>query len=121
VRGDGRDLIERVTDASLSVVYVLFPDPWPKTRHWKRRLVEPGFVAQCARVLKPGGLLRVATDVRSYLDWTLMHVRANPNFTWTARRPADWREAPSDHVPTRYEQKNIGDCAPVYLDFRRQP
>jgi tRNA (guanine-N7-)-methyltransferase len=118
-RGDGRDVIERVTDASLSVVYVLFPDPWPKTRHWKRRLVEPGFVAECARVLAPGGLLRVATDVRSYVDWTLMHVRANERFAWTARRPADWREPPADHVRTRYESKNIGDCAPVYLEFRR--
>jgi tRNA (guanine-N7-)-methyltransferase len=119
VRGDGRELIERMTDASLTVVYVLFPDPWPKTRHWKRRLVEPGFVAQCARVLKPGGLLRVATDVRSYVDWTLMHVRASRAFVWTARHPADWRNPPGDHVPTRYERKNIGDCTPVYLDFER--
>jgi tRNA (guanine-N7-)-methyltransferase len=118
-QGDGRDVIERVTDASLSTLYVLFPDPWPKRRHWKRRLVQPEFVAQCARVLAPGGLLRVATDVKSYVDWTLFHVRASPAFQWTARRPADWRTAPADHVPTRYEQKNIGDCPPVYLDFRR--
>jgi tRNA (guanine-N7-)-methyltransferase len=98
---------------------VLFPDPWPKTRHFKRRIVQPAFVADCARVLKSDGLLRVATDVKSYVDWTLMHVRANPAFAWTARRPADWREPPADHVRTRYETKNIGDCPPVYLDFRR--
>jgi tRNA (guanine-N7-)-methyltransferase len=119
-QGDGRDVIERIADGSLSAVYVLFPDPWPKTRHWKRRIVEPGFVAECARVLKPGGLLRVATDVKSYVDWTLMHVRANPAFTWTARRPADWRAPPADHVTTRYEAKNIGDCPPTFLDFRRR-
>lgn len=118
-QGDGREVIERIADGSLAVVYVLFPDPWPKTRHWKRRIVQPGFVAECARVLKPGGLLRVATDVKSYVDWTLMHVRANPAFEWTARRPADWRTPPADHVTTRYEAKNIGDCAPVFLDFRK--
>jgi tRNA (guanine-N7-)-methyltransferase len=117
--GDGRDVIEYIPDASLSVVYVLFPDPWPKTRHHKRRLIQSGFVAECARVLKPGGLLRVATDVKSYVDWTLFHVRANPAFAWQARRPADWREPPADHVTTRYETKNIGDCPPVYLNFRK--
>jgi tRNA (guanine-N7-)-methyltransferase len=117
-QGDGRDAIERIADASLSTVYVLFPDPWPKKRHWKRRLVEPGFVRDCARVLKPDGLLRVATDVRSYVDWTLTQVRAHPAFAWTARRPADWRAPPADHVRTRYESKNMGDCPPVFLDFR---
>jgi tRNA (guanine-N7-)-methyltransferase len=119
-QGDGREVIERIANGSLSTVYVLFPDPWPKRRHWKRRLIEPGFVAECARVLAPGGLLRVATDVRSYVDWTLVHVRADPSFAWTARRPADWRAPPPDHVRTRYESKNIGDCPPVYLDFRRR-
>lgn len=118
-QGDGRDVIERITDGSLAAVYVLFPDPWPKKRHWKRRLIQPDVVAQCARVLKPGGLFRVATDVKSYVDWTLMHVRADPGFAWAARRPADWRTPPTDHIRTRYESKNIGDCAPTFLDFRR--
>ena len=118
--GDGRDVIERIPDGSLSVVYALFPDPWPKTRHYKRRLIQPDFVAECARVLKPGGLLRVATDVKAYVDWTLVHVRANPAFVWTARRPADWRAPPADHVTTRYESKNIGDCPPVFLNFKRR-
>lgn len=118
-RGDGRDVIERIAEASLDAVYVLFPDPWPKTRHAKRRIIQPAFVAEAARVLKPGGRLRVATDVKTYVAWTLLHVRANPAFAWTARRAADWREPPADHVRTRYETKNIGDCPPTYLDFVR--
>lgn len=119
-RGDGWFVLERIADASLTTVYVLFPDPWPKNRHAKRRLVQEDFVAQCARVLKPGGRLRVATDVKRYVDWTLLQVRANSAFEWTARRPTDWRTPPADHVATRYQTKNIGDCRPVFLDFRRR-
>ncbi len=118
-QGDGRDLLERLAPGSLAMIYVLFPDPWPKTRHHKRRLIQADTVALMARALVPGGRLRVATDVRSYVDWTLRHVRADPAFSWTARRPADWREPPRDHVRTRYETKNIGDCPPTYLDFVR--
>jgi len=119
-RGDGRDVIERLGEASVDDIYVLFPDPWPKSRHHKRRLIQPRFVSEMARALKPGGRLRIATDVKSYVDWTLFHVRQNAAFTWTARRSADWRTAPGDHVPTRYEAKNIGDCPPTYLDFLRR-
>jgi len=119
-RGDGRDIIERAPDASLDEIYVLFPDPWPKPRHWKRRIVEPGFIDQAARTLKPGGRLRVATDVKSYLDWTLFHVRQNAAFAWSARGAADWRSPPADHVSTRYETKNIGNCPPTFLNFVRE-
>ncbi len=118
-QGDGRDVLERLPAASLEMAYILFPDPWPKTRHHKRRIIQPDTVAELARVIAPGGRLRVATDVRSYVDWTLRHVRAHLAFRWMARRPADWRTPPADHVRTRYETKNIGDCPPVYLDFAR--
>ncbi|MCG8443555.1 MAG: tRNA (guanosine(46)-N7)-methyltransferase TrmB [Caulobacterales bacterium] len=117
--GDARDVLDRLAPAALSTVYLLFPDPWPKRRHWKRRFLQPGGVEALARVLRPGGRLRVATDVKSYVAWTLEQVRAHPAFAWTARRPADWRDPPAGHVTTRYEAKNIGDCAPVYLDFDR--
>lgn len=118
--GDGRDLLERIAAASLEAVYVLFPDPWPKTRHHKRRFIQTDTVAELARILAPGGVLRVATDVKSYVDWALFHVRANQCFTWTARAPSDWRDPPADHVTTRYETKNLGDCPPVFLDFSRR-
>lgn len=119
LRGDARDLVERIPDAALDRVYVLFPDPWPKTRHWKRRIVQPAFVAELARVLKPGGLLRFATDVSSYQDWALQRFLAEPRLDWLAGRAADWREPPADHVTTRYEEKQLGDAPPTFFDFRR--
>ncbi len=119
IRGDGRDVLDRIVPGSLDVIFLLFPDPWPKTRHHKRRFIQAESVTAFARALAPGGLLRVATDVRSYVSWTLEHVRAHGAFVWTARGPSDWRDAPNDHHPTRYETKNIGDCSPTYLDFRR--
>ncbi len=118
-RGDGRDVLDRLATSSLAMVYVLFPDPWPKARHHKRRLIEARTVAALARVLRPGGRLRVATDVQSYVDWALWSIRADGRFRWLAKCAADWRTPPGDHVTTRYERKNIGDCRPVFLDFVR--
>ena len=117
--GDARDLIAALPDASVERVFILFPDPWPKARHQKRRLVQPETVAELARVLKPGGRLRFATDWADYADWTLQRLAASPAFRWTADRAADWRTPPADHVTTRYETKRLGDIAPVFLDFER--
>ena len=97
----------------------MFPDPWPKARHRKRRLVNPVFAAELARVLKPGGRLRFATDWADYADAALLALRAEPRLTLTARRADDWRTPPADHVTTRYEEKRLGDVAPVFLDFTR--
>jgi len=118
-RGDARDLVERMADAALDRVLILFPDPWPKKRHWKRRIVSESFVAELARILKPGGRLRFATDVASYQDWALERFLKDGRFDWLAERAADWRDAPADHVTTRYEEKRLGDAAPVFFDFRR--
>ena len=117
--GDVRELTARMPDASLARAFVLFPDPWPKTRHHKRRIVQPDMVAELARLLRPGGRLRFASDVAHYVDWSLQMIRAHPAFTWTAEHAADWRAPPSDHITTRYEEKRLGDCAPVFLDFVR--
>jgi tRNA (guanine-N7-)-methyltransferase len=117
--GDARELIARLPDASVARVFILFPDPWPKTRHHKRRLVDATTVAELARVLAPGGTLRFASDWADYVDWALARIGANPAFRWTAERAADWRRPPADHVTTRYEEKRLGDCAPVFLDFVR--
>jgi len=117
--GDVRDLIARLPDASLARVFILFPDPWPKARHHKRRLVQADTVAEFARVLRPGGRLRFASDWADYVDWALERFTASPAFAWTANRADDWRAPPSDHITTRYEEKRLGDCAPVFLDFVR--
>lgn len=117
--GDVRELIARLPDASMARVFILFPDPWPKARHHKRRLVQADTVAELARVLKPGGALRFASDWADYVDWALERITSNPAFQWTAGRADDWRTPPAAHVTTRYEEKRLGDCAPVFLDFRR--
>ena len=117
--GDVRELLGRMPDASLARAYILFPDPWPKTRHHKRRIVQPDLVAELARLLVPGGRLRFASDVAHYVDWSLEMIRGNPAFRWTADQAADWRVPPADHITTRYEEKRLGDCAPVFLDFVR--
>jgi tRNA (guanine-N7-)-methyltransferase len=119
--GDVRDLMSRLPDASLQRMFVLFPDPWPKLRHHKRRLLSPAFVAEAARLLRPDGRLRLATDWAAYANVMLAAVLADGHFDWPVQCAADWREPPADHSPTRYEAKRLGDCAPVWLDFIRRP
>lgn len=119
VRGDGRDVMAGLADASLTRLFVLFPDPWQKARHNKRRIIQPAFVAEAARLLQPGGEFRLATDWAAYADWMLERVLADGRFAWLAERADDWRHPPPDHVPTRYQEKGLGDCAPVFLRFRR--
>jgi tRNA (guanine-N7-)-methyltransferase len=98
---------------------VLFPDPWPKARHHKRRVIQADSAAELGRLLKPGGKLRFASDVAHYVDWALVLFLKNSAFRWTADEAGDWRNPPADHITTRYEEKRLGDCAPVFLDFDR--
>jgi tRNA (guanine-N7-)-methyltransferase len=119
--GDARDLVSALPSGSISRVFVLFPDPWPKARHHKRRIIQPELLAELARALKPGGRLRFATDWANYADWTLERVLRSGLCDWPAERADDWRAPPADHVTTRYEEKKLGDCAPVFLDFVRRP
>ncbi|MFC3080233.1 tRNA (guanosine(46)-N7)-methyltransferase TrmB [Phenylobacterium terrae] len=118
--GDARALLERLPDACLERVFILFPDPWPKARHNKRRLIQPEVIEELARVLTPGGRLRFASDWADYVDWTLERFLQSPHFAWPAERADDWRTPPADHITTRYEEKRLGDCAPVFLDFVRR-
>jgi tRNA (guanine-N7-)-methyltransferase len=117
--GDARALMGRLPDASIARIFVLFPDPWPKARHHKRRLIQPQTLDEFARLLRPGGHLRFASDWADYVDWTVERLAAHPAFRWTAERAADWRGPPADHVTTRYEEKRLGDCVPVFLDYER--
>jgi len=119
--GDARPLLEATPAGALSKVFVLHPDPWPKKRHWKRRIISPWFFQEAARVLRPGGELRVASDIADYVCWTLMHARAAIDFEWTARTAADWKERPADWPETRYEAKARREGrTPAYLIFRRK-
>jgi tRNA (guanine-N7-)-methyltransferase len=117
--GDARELMARLPDGCLDRLFVMFPDPWPKARHHKRRLIQPEFLGSIARLLKPGARFRFATDWADYADWTLERVLASGLFAWEANRADDWRTPPADHVTTRYEEKKLGDIAPVWLNFVR--
>ncbi|MGA0603369.1 tRNA (guanosine(46)-N7)-methyltransferase TrmB [Caulobacter sp. KR2-114] len=117
--GDARELMGRLPDGSVDRIIILFPDPWPKARHHKRRLVQDDFLAEAARLLKPGGRLRFATDWEDYANWTLRKLLDQPAFGWLADRADDWRKPPADHVTTRYEEKRLGDCEPIWLEFER--
>jgi tRNA (guanine-N7-)-methyltransferase len=117
--GDGREIIEALPDASLGRFFLLFPDPWPKTRHHKRRFLQMEMLDQLARVLKPGAELRFATDDKSYLPYALERLMAHPAFAWTATGPGDWKARPAGWPPTRYETKAIKG-PPTFLRFVRQ-
>jgi len=118
--GDARDVIRALPDGRLDAVFMLFPDPWPKARHHKRRLIQPDVLHAIGRVLAPGGLFRFATDWEDYGAWTLDLALRTGLFTWTATCADDWRTPFPDHAPTRYEAKGLGDIKPMYLEFRRR-
>lgn len=117
--GDARDVLSRLPEASLDRVDILFPDPWPKTRHHKRRLIQTEVIAELARALRSGGEVRFATDWADYAAWTLDCVTRDARFVWLAECAHDWRAPWEGHVTTRYEAKKLGDCAPIWLRFRR--
>jgi tRNA (guanine-N7-)-methyltransferase len=117
--GDGRDIIEALPDRSLGRFFLLFPDPWPKTRHHKRRFLQLEMLDSLARVLKPGAELRFATDDKSYLPYALERLVAHPAFDWLAQGPGDWKFRPSDWPATRYETKAIKG-PPAFLRFARR-
>ncbi len=116
---DARDIIEAMPDASLGRVFILFPDPWPKTRHHKRRFVQTALLDKLARVMRAGAELRFASDDAPYLEWTLERVMAHPDFVWTAEAAGDWLTRAADWPPTRYEAKELHG-KPGYLRVLRR-
>jgi len=117
---DARILLEALPDASIERLFVLFPDPWPKKRHHKRRIINPATSRQFARILVDGGILRIATDDPSYAQWILMHLGRTAEFEWTARRAMDWAGRTNDWPGTRYEAKALAAGRhPVYLTYQR--
>jgi len=117
--GDVRDLFDVLPQASIDRAFLLYPDPWPKTRHHRRRFVTAEHLKPLARVLKPGSIFRVATDIEDYVRQTLEEVPRH-GFDWLAETPHDWREPWDDWLSTRYEQKALREGrTPHYLTFRR--
>ncbi len=117
---DVRPLLRWLPAASLGRAFILFPDPWPKKKHRKRRLFNAPMLDLLARVLRPGAELRAATDIGDYAGEMLAAVARHPAFEWTARAPSDWRVRPDDWPATRYEQKAAREGRQsAYFHFRR--
>ena len=118
--GDALEVLERLPDASLSRVFLLHPDPWPKARHAKRRMVNPGPLDLIARKLIPGGAFRLGTDDSTYCRWAMMVMNGRRDFEWLARHPGDFLTRPADWPETRYERKARRQGHEVwYFSYRR--
>jgi len=118
--GDASELIDRLPATSLSRIDLLYPDPWPKRRHRKRRFIQDEMLTRLARILQVGGELRFATDIPDYADYALMRVLRSPDFIWTAQRADDWRKPWAGYSETRYEAKAKREGrVPAYFIFRR--
>lgn len=115
---DARKLLADLPDGALAGVDILFPDPWPKKRHHKRRLINPEMLDLLHAKMQPGARLFLATDHADYLQWMLAQMMARTDFVWDG----NWREPPADYVMTRYEQKarESGNHAMAYLHFMRK-
>ncbi|MGD1924443.1 MAG: tRNA (guanine(46)-N(7))-methyltransferase TrmB [Paracoccaceae bacterium] len=119
-RADARDVMDVLPYASIARAFLLYPDPWPKTRHHKRRFINPKQMDMLARVMATGAQLRVATDIADYVRHTLEVIDQDLRFTWSAERASDWRKAWVDWPGTRYEAKALREGrVPYYLTFQR--
>lgn len=118
---DATQVLDWLPSGSLAGIDLLYPDPWPKKKHWKRRFVGPGNLDRFARVMRPGAVFRFASDIDTYVDWTLLHVSACGHFEWLAESADDWREPYPGWPGTRYEAKAIREGRmPAYLAFMRR-
>jgi tRNA (guanine-N7-)-methyltransferase len=118
--GDASELIDWLPAGALSRIDLLYPDPWPKRRHWKRRFVQDDNLKRLARILNSGGELRFATDIADYAAYALARVLRSPDFVWTAEQASDWRKPWPDFAGTRYEAKAKREGrTPAYFIFRK--
>lgn len=118
---DATQLLDWLPPTSLDSIDLLYPDPWPKKKHWKRRFVNRANLDRFARVLRPGGIFRFASDIEGYINWTLLHCKEHPAFDWQAADSADWHAPYSGWPGTRYEAKAIREGrTPAYLSFWRR-
>lgn len=119
--GDARDLLDVLPAGSIEKCFLLYPDPWPKARHNRRRFATQEHLVPLARALASGAVFRVATDIEDYVRQTLQEVHLNGSFDWLAEGPSDWRAPWDDWLSTRYEQKAFREGRKAhYLTFRRK-
>ena len=117
---DATQVLDWLPDGSVDQIDLLYPDPWPKRKHWKRRFVSKPNLDRFARVLKPGGLFCFASDIDSYVNWTLSFCRDHAAFEWTAENASDWLIPYPGWPSTRYEAKARREGRKsAYLTFRR--
>ena len=117
---DATQLLDWLPDASVDAIDLLYPDPWPKKKHWKRRFVSRENLDRFARVMRAGARFRFASDIDTYVNWTLLMCRAHPAFEWQAASPDDWRNPYESWPGTRYEAKAVREGrTPAYLTFLR--
>jgi tRNA (guanine-N7-)-methyltransferase len=118
--GDASALLDWLPAGALTRIDLLYPDPWPKRRHWKRRFIQDESLTRLARILKSGGELRFATDIDGYAVYALARVLRSPDFIWTAEDAGDWRKPWAGFSRTRYEAKAIREGrTPGYYIFRK--
>lgn len=118
---DARELVAAMPEQSVDSIFILFPDPWPKARHNKRRLVNHDTLARLARIHKPGGRLLLATDHEDYSVWMLEHLLTTPHYRWTAEQQAHWHTPPADWTETKYQRKTTAEGrAPVFMECVRR-
>ena len=119
---DARKLLEDLPENSIDSAFILFPDPWPKVRHNKRRLVNTETLGMLARVQKQAGRLLIATDHVDYSVWILERLLVSPHYEWTAQAQADWKNPPSDWTQTKYQRKTTEQGRPpLFFECVRRP
>lgn len=117
---DARQVFSRLPEGCISRVFILFPDPWPKKKHNKRRFISPENIDALARLMHSGAELRFASDIDDYIQWTLAIFRDRKDFIWTAESPRDWQYRPDDWPATKYERKaNAAGRTGKFLRFQR--
>lgn len=118
--GDIRLLLPKLKPESITRLFILFPDPWPKKRHLKRRLICPENLQLFHALLTPQGVIRIASDDPSYTDWILTMFKESPLFRMPSGTEEDWKTPPADWHSTRYEQKaKEAGRKPLYIDFKK--
>lgn len=118
---DARLLMDALPDRFFSRAFILFPDPWPKKRHHKRRIVSAGNIKVLSRLLKDGAELRIATDHHNYCRWIMARMLENPDFIWVGDNPDQWHNRKDDWPATRYEKKALKEGRKsTYMTFIRR-
>ena len=118
--GDARDLMDRLPDGILSQAFILHPDPWPKARQWRRRIICTQTLDRLHTLMRPGAILRMASDHGDYQPWIMRTLQAHSGFAWTAKSVHDWTLRPADWPQTRYEAKSVREGRPtMYITAKR--